>query len=77
MIPNDIFTLANIYKYTSDEELETIVHSIIGRLWEQKDGRFSMKMLLADLENEDRRVIIYKPTDQELATLAKGLRTPK
>ena len=64
MIPNDIFTLANIYKYTSDEELETIVHSIIGRLWEQ-------------LEYGTKQGNVLKPTDQELATLAKGLRTPK
>ena len=32
MIPSDIFTLANIYKYTSDEELSAIVHSIYGRI---------------------------------------------
>ena len=32
MIPNDIFTLANIYKYANDEELSAIVHSIYGRI---------------------------------------------
>ena len=32
MIPNDIFTLANIYKYASDEELSALVHSIYGRI---------------------------------------------
>ena len=75
MIPNDIFTLANIYKYANDEELETIVHSIIGRLWEQqlKDNKFEIIQNAEEIKD----VAITKPTDQELAKLTKGLRTPK
>ena len=64
MIPNDIFTLANIYKYTSDEELETIVHSIIGRVW-------------AYWKESGTNPNLLKPTDKELHEVAKGLRTPK
>ena len=64
MIPNDIFILANIYKYASDEELETIVHSIIGRVWAHwKESGINPNLL--------------KPTDKELHEVAKGLRTPK
>ena len=58
---NRIFTHANINKYTSDEELETKVHSIVGRLWEQ-----------CFYNSSD-----VKPTDKMLHILAKGLRTPK
>ena len=35
MIPNDIFTLANIYKYASDDELRAIVSSICLRVSEE------------------------------------------
>jgi hypothetical protein len=31
----EALTLDNIYKYASDEELEAIVFSIVGRLWGQ------------------------------------------
>jgi len=63
-------TLDNIYNYASDEELETIVHSIIGRFWEQqiKDNNFI-------ISKDD--VGVLKPTDKELHEVAKGLRTPK
>ena len=59
-----ILTLDNIYKYASDEELEAIVHSIIGRTWEQwKKSGINPNLL--------------KPTDQELHEVAKGLRKPQ
>ena len=59
-----LLTLDNIYKYASDEELEAIVHSIIGRTWEQwKKSGINPNLL--------------KPTDKELHEVAKGLRTPQ
>ena len=58
-----LLTLDNIYKYASDEELEAIVHSIIGRTWEQwKKSGINPNLL--------------KPTDKELHEVAKGLRKP-
>jgi len=59
-----ILTLDNIYKYASDEELEAIVHSIIGRTWEQWKKSGTNPNLL-------------KPTDKELHKVAKGLRKPQ
>ena len=57
-------TLDNIYKYASVEELEAIVHSIVGRVWEQwKKSGINPNLL--------------KPTDQELHEVAKGLRKPQ
>ena len=56
-----LMTLENIYKYASDEDLESIVHSIIGRLWEQ-----------CFYNSYD-----IKPTDKMLHILAKGLRKPQ
>ena len=59
-----LLTLDNIYKYASDEELEAIVHSIIGRTWEQwKKSGINPNLL--------------KPTDKELHEVAKGLRKPQ
>ena len=67
-----LLTLDNIYKYASDEELEAIVHSIIGRLWEQKEGVFNR------FNNKELKFAeISKPTDKELHKLAKGLRKPQ
>ena len=61
---SDYLTLDNIYKYASDEELEAIVHSIIGRTWEQwKKSGINPNLL--------------KPTDKELHEVAKGLRKPQ
>ena len=59
-----LLTLDNIYKYASDEELEAIVYSIIGRTWEQwKKSGINPNLL--------------KPTDKELHEVAKGLRKPQ
>ena len=67
---SDYLTLDNIYKYASDEELEAIVHSIIGRFWEQqiKDNNFI-------ISKDD--VGVLKPYDKELHKLAKELRKPQ
>ena len=59
-----LMTLENIYKYANDEELEAIVHSIIGRTWEQWKKSGTNPNLL-------------KPTDKELHEVAKGLRKPQ
>ena len=60
----DVMTLDNIFKNASDEELEAIVHSIIGRTWEQwKKSGINPNLL--------------KPTDKELHEVAKGLRKPQ
>ena len=57
-------TLDYIFKNASDEELEAIVHSIVGRVWEQwKKSGINPNLL--------------KPTDQELHEVAKGLRKPQ
>ena len=58
------FTLDNIFQYANDEELEAIVHSIIGRTWEQWKKSGTNPNLL-------------KPTDKELHEVAKGLRKPQ
>jgi|TARA_Y100000310_G_C20637860_1_gene792199 hypothetical protein len=70
MHQKEMFTLENIYKYASDDELETIVHSIIGRTW-------ALKKRIFDAVSLSEPVSIYKPTDQELHVIAKGLRTPQ
>ena len=65
---SDYLTLDNIYKYASDEELEAIVHSIVGRVWEQWK------------KSETKRkydVNLLKPTDKDLHEVAKGLRKPQ
>jgi len=69
-LDNNELTLDYIFKNASDEELEAIVHSIIGRFWEQQinDTNFI-------LSKDD--VGVLKPTDKELHKLAKGLRNPK
>ena len=72
--PENLFTLENIYKYASDDELETIVHSIIGRTWALMEGIFDTKKDGKDLNQVAE---IYKPADQELHRIAKGLRTPQ
>jgi len=69
--PENLFTLENIYKYASDDELETIVHSIIGRTWALKKRIFDIKGL------HDHVAEICKPTDQELHVITKGLRKPQ
>ena len=60
----EALTLDSIYKYASDEELEAIVHSIVGRVWEQWKKSGTNPNLL-------------KPTDKELHKVAKGLRKPQ
>ena len=60
-LDNNELTLDYIFKNASDEELEAIVHSIIGRLWEQ-----------CFYNSYD-----IKPTDKQLHILAKGLRKPQ
>ena len=57
-------TLDYIFKNASDEELEAIVHSIVGRLWEQWKKSGTNPNLL-------------KPTDKELHEVTKGLRKPQ
>ena len=54
----------------SDEELEAIVHSIIGRYWDQqiKDNNFIIS------KND---VGVLESTDKELHKLAKELRKPQ
>ena len=57
-------TLDYIFRNASDEELEAIVHSIVGRVWEQwKKSGVNPNLL--------------KPTDKELHEVAKGLRKPQ
>lgn len=59
-----ILTLDNIYKYANEHELEAIVHSIIGRLWEHwKKSGINPHLL--------------PPTDKDLHEVAKGLRKPQ
>ena len=59
-----IFTLDNIYKYSSDEELSAIVHSILNRTeQEMEESRWSSTRI--DL------------TDKDIAEVVKGLRTPQ
>ena len=59
-----LMTLDNIYKYASDEELEAIVHSIVGRLWAHwKESGINPNLL--------------KPTDKDLHEVANGLRKPQ
>jgi environmental stress-induced protein Ves len=71
-----LMTLDKIYKYASDEELETIVHSIVGRLWEQqmKDINFITRK---KRYHNWIDIGVLKPTDKELHKLAKGLRKPQ
>ena len=59
-----MLTLDYIFKNTSDDELEAIVHSIIGRVWEQWKKSGTNPNLL-------------KPTDKELHEVTKGLRKPQ
>jgi len=60
-------TLDYIFKNASDEELEAIVHSIVGRLWEQKHySEWGKDTCCRNI-----------PTDKELHKLAKGLRKPQ
>ena len=59
-----LMTLENIYKYANDDELETIVHSIIGRTW-------------ALWKKSGINPNLLKPTDKELHEVAKGLRKPQ
>jgi len=66
MHQKEMFTLENIYKYASEEELSAIVHSIIGRLWEQQGDN------LTNFGDQ-----ITQPTDKEVHQLVKGLRTPQ
>ena len=61
----DLFTLDNIFKYASEDELRAIVSSIIGRLREQKEGCS---------ENILNSMILL---DADLDKLVKGLRDVK
>jgi len=66
---DNIFTLENIYDLASDDCLGDLVHSIIGRLWDQQDNIFVGVF--------EKTTKIYKPTDKELHKLVLGLRTPQ
>jgi len=70
---DNIFTLENIYDLASDDCLGDIVHSIIGRLWDQQDSMFDT-IFHDDIQQTTK---IYKPTDKELHKLVLGLRTPQ
>jgi len=62
-----MLTLDNIFTYASEDELSAIVHSIIGRLWEQKHySEWGKDTCCRNI-----------PTDKELHKLAKGLRKPQ
>ena len=63
-LDNNELTLDYIFKNASDEELEAIVHSIVGRLWEHWHISSCNPNLL-------------KPTDKDLHEVAKGLRKPQ
>ena len=62
--PENLFTLENIYKYASEEELSAIVHSIFGRLCnyeKETTGKISSNGF----------------TDKEFDEVVKGLRKPQ
>ena len=59
--PENLFTLENIYKYASEEELSAIVHSIFGRL--------------CDYERQSMGNVSSNGfTDKEFNEVVKGLR---
>ena len=72
----DVMTLDNIFKNASDEELEAIVHSIVGRLWEQQMKNTNFITRKKRYHNRID-IGVLKPTDKELHEVTKGLRKPQ
>ena len=69
-------TLDYIFKNASDEELEAIVHSIVGRLWEQQMKNTNFITRKKRYHNRID-IGVLKPTDKELHEVTKGLRKPQ
>lgn len=75
-----IFTLDNIYKYASDEELSAIVHSILNRSWatiiDKNDGNCQDCDFCFCCHNHEE-CILPKQSDKDMSEIVKGLRTPQ